>query len=496
MIKNIEFINFRNLHGKKYDFSQSFNLILGKNGSGKTNLLEGIKLAFSSFDNSYVKVDTSDFTNSDDSKAIEINVLLEDNAIPSFNLHQSETGDICGFKVVITKTRRGQYRKRIYNYDGSTINSDIVFEDSSIPTTFLLPMRRIEDVYSDYASIGLDRFIESEEQYMDLKEDFSNSVKTRLEREINAFKRLCEKYGQDFDVEISGAKISGESVYVVNGTSPHNRSIGSGYRSIANIILNTIGGGYSIVLIDEIENHLHPSLLRTLIEELKSNDKIFIVATTHSPVAINQIKIEELIEIEKGSVSELVKKEIDNNEQSKDIIDKLNIFLHPGRNELMLADNVVVVEGFSEELILRHYVAKENINLTVVNAEGVMFTPYLTLAKVLSKRVVAISDDDRGQSADGNTPTSRFTNLAEFCIDKGITILKTDNTFETDIYNAGLCEDDTELTDMLKPHPTHTDILIARSNMKTKFAMRLVEKNIDLSEWHIVKGITDEFASD
>lgn len=52
MIKSIEFNNFRNLK-EKYEFNKKLNIIMGKNNSGKTNLLDGIKLAFSTITNDY-----------------------------------------------------------------------------------------------------------------------------------------------------------------------------------------------------------------------------------------------------------------------------------------------------------------------------------------------------------------------------------------------------------------------------------------------------------
>lgn len=45
MIKSVTFKNFRNLDGK-YEFNNTLNVIIGKNNSGKTNLLDGIKLLF------------------------------------------------------------------------------------------------------------------------------------------------------------------------------------------------------------------------------------------------------------------------------------------------------------------------------------------------------------------------------------------------------------------------------------------------------------------
>lgn len=46
-IKNINFINFRNLVNSRLEFDSRFNLFVGKNGQGKTSLLEAIYFAVS-----------------------------------------------------------------------------------------------------------------------------------------------------------------------------------------------------------------------------------------------------------------------------------------------------------------------------------------------------------------------------------------------------------------------------------------------------------------
>ncbi|MBP7859683.1 AAA family ATPase, partial [Patescibacteria group bacterium] len=41
-IKSVNLINFRNYKNKSFSFSPEVNIILGKNGAGKTNILEAI----------------------------------------------------------------------------------------------------------------------------------------------------------------------------------------------------------------------------------------------------------------------------------------------------------------------------------------------------------------------------------------------------------------------------------------------------------------------
>ena len=58
-----------------------------------------------------------------------------------------------------------------------------------------------------------------------------------------------------------------------------------------------------------------------------------------------------------------VQNKINGNCSAVDCIKKLNTFLHPGRNELMLADNIILVEGYTEEVLLKYYLSYNNYYL-------------------------------------------------------------------------------------------------------------------------------------
>ena len=302
---------------------------------------------------------------------------------------------------------------------------------------------------------------------------------------MDKFKDLAKKFNFDLDIDSTVPEISNEQLYVVDGEdTAYKHKVGSGYRAIANILLNTLSGKNTVILLDEIENHLHPALLRNLISEMKSEAfrNVFILATTHSPVAVNEFKVERIIDSIKGSISDLIINE--------DILNKLNVFLCPSRGEMLVADNIVLVEGYSEEILLRKYVSDKKLNWTIVNVAGIMFEPYVRLAHTLGKKCVVVSDNDRSQSSDGNKPTSRFKNLQTICDESGIALVVVDNTLETDLYNNGKLS---EYTNYLKPHANHADIMVMKDN-KSKASLALeVIGNIDLSDWHVIKEITDAF---
>lgn len=172
MIKSIEFINFRNLKGK-YEFDHILNVVVGKNNSGKTNLLDGIRFAFSVITNDYFKINQSDFYNSDDSSNITIKVELVGESIPSLDFfdfdQKGETIKRCGFIVNVKKTQSGKYVKDITMLNGSNIDFDLLREDPNIPNVFYVPLLRIDEIYTNGLVTGISKFIESEEKYHKLK---------------------------------------------------------------------------------------------------------------------------------------------------------------------------------------------------------------------------------------------------------------------------------------------------------------------------------------
>lgn len=479
MIKSVEFKNFRNLDGKYY-LNNSLNIIVGKNNSGKTNLLEGIKLAFSCITNEYFKISISDFYNSDDRNAIEINVELDVDAIASLNYINGNGEKKCGFKVIIRKTQSGRYVKELYYLSGSNIDMDILRDDENIPNLYFIPLVRIEDIYTAGLTAGISKFISSEEKYKSLIDESKGKIKEELKDKSEKFQELCKKFNENnMDIRLTDPKFTNERVYIVDGDKEHNFNIGSGYKSIANIMLNTLDEKFSIILIDEIENHLHPALIRTLIKELRNIKNTTIIATTHSSVVINEFKVQEIIDIDTKNI-----------QVSDEIQKKLNMFLHPGRNELILADNVILVEGYTEEFLLKMYLNKNNYNWTVVNVDGVMFEPYIRLSVFLKKKTIVISDTDIALS-DNKEMSSRFNNLKEICNENNVKIIEMDNTLETDLYNNGYL---INCTDLLRTSEKHKDIFVAKEKMKTKIVERLLINNVDLDEWHVIKEIKDEFS--
>lgn len=247
-------------------------------------------------------------------------------------------------------------------------------------------------------------------------------------------------------------------------------------------MLNTLDEKFNIILIDEIENHLHPALIRTLIREIRGVNNTIIISTTHSPVVINELKMEEIIDISGKSINLI---------EDKNCIRKLNTFLHPGRNELILADNIVLVEGYTEEVLLKYYLSKNNYNWTIINVAGVMFEPYIQLACLLNKKIIVVSDNDKLLS-EKQEKSTRFSNLKAICDEKKIKLIEVENTLETDLYINGFLKNCNEL---LRKHKMHSEYYVAKEKKKVEIAEKLIDEDVDLSNWHVIKEINNEFKS-
>ena len=479
MIKSVEFKNFRNL-SEKYNFENILNVIIGKNNSGKTNVLDGIRLAFSAITNDYCKITKSDFKDSIDSKVIEVHIELQYNAIPTLNFCDENNEKKCGFTVRIRKTQSGRYVKEISLLNGSPVEIEILRDDLNLPNLYMIPLIRMEDIYTVGLTTGISTFIDSEEKYKELKKESKEKIKNELKTKTDKFKELCSKFNQNLDIELTDPKISNEKVYIVDGELEHNFNIGAGYKSIANILLNTLDENFNIILIDEIENHLHPALIRNLIRELRNVKNTIVISTTHSPVVINELKMEEILDISGKNINLM---------EDKNCIKKLNTFLHPGRNELMLADNIILVEGYTEELLLKYYLNENNHNWTIINVAGVMFEPYIKLAVLLNKKIIVVSDNDKLLS-DNQEKSDRFKNLESICNENHIKLIEVENTLETDLHINNFLENCDEL---LKKHKDYPEYYVAKSKKKVEIAEKLIEENKDLSKWHVIEEISNEF---
>ena len=71
-------------------------------------------------------------------------------------------------------------------------------------------------------------------------------------------------------------------------------------------------------------------------------------------------------------------------------------------------------------------------------------------------------------------------------------MIEIENTLETDLYINNFLEN---CMDLLKQHEKYPEYYVAKPKKKVEIVEKMIDENIDLSDWHVIREIKDEFKS-
>ncbi|HUH43039.1 MAG TPA: AAA family ATPase [Sulfurimonas sp.] len=358
-IHKIEIDNFKLFTKAEFEFDEEFNLLIGINGSGKTSLLRAISVALGGWANAYIKSDNNLRPIKDEEiREIQINGRFDKSKESSIKVNGTakiidryhNNRDV---KAKWTRKRDeahpitstfgdikyGSYEKW-YNLNFDRLGSDILnyIEKGN---TFDLPLiafyecdrlwlakneLNIEasakaqysrfDPYVDCFHTGADHkaiaewILKHELASLQLGEDTPvlQSIKNAA---INALEN-CTDISFDFEegrvIVDFGDDVSTPFEHLSDG----QRTILGLFCDIARraAILNPHHGGEAsekvegIVLIDELDLHLHPKWQMQIVGDLrKVFPKIQFICTTHSPILLRSVEKEKIIILENGEQS-------------------------------------------------------------------------------------------------------------------------------------------------------------------------------------------------
>ncbi len=142
-LNNIEFKNFRNFSHFNLDFSNNCNIFYGINGSGKTNILEGISL----------------FTKGTGIRNEKINNLIKSNKL-NFSIFGNLESNSNNYELKTTlKNNNGKYKK-ILSVNGDSSLHSIKNINSILSFLYFLPeMERLFLLTPSYRRNFIDKFI-------------------------------------------------------------------------------------------------------------------------------------------------------------------------------------------------------------------------------------------------------------------------------------------------------------------------------------------------
>ena len=311
-IEKLVFSNFRCFEDYRLDFKKGINLLFGANGSGKTTILRGMKIAMSSFFSGFSDANTrfigiadSDFMSevADDTESLERPVVIEYEFTDFSRLALSRSGkknrtSIAGIKQLRDATKE-LYQQLAAEDDGSiTLPLFAAFSTEDIHSTRKLD----KSVFSKYfqpRSFGYYECLQGDgffDYWMYRLLVLAEGQKSLMEIDT-VQKAIAKALGPDGCNIISG---------MVDGREVEASNLSDGYKRLVNIVTDLSirccllnGKKYGTdccnqtsgtVLIDEIDQHLHPELQSVVLKSLHATfPELQFVVSSHAPMVMSSV---------------------------------------------------------------------------------------------------------------------------------------------------------------------------------------------------------------
>ncbi len=290
------------------DQPRMFSMLVGRNGAGKTSFLRALALGLCQQKETSGLIGklAGEFIRQDKAgeKGLEASIELDlmDPADPDavYRTKTKVTRDKSGQEIVTSETEPADFPWSDLFVCGYGVNRG-AGSGSPPPAEY----RRLDAVASLFDDdVGL---VDPESVLRSLKMgDYEAKAEPGEERFSHVERHLLAVLGLEpaDRIEVTSKQVMLSGPW---GTMPFH-ALGDGYRGTLGWLLDLIGRAYlagrlandgapaGIVLIDEIDEHLHPSWQRKLITTLKKSfPKVQFVGTTHSPMAIVNCTHSELL---------------------------------------------------------------------------------------------------------------------------------------------------------------------------------------------------------
>lgn len=391
ILKTVKIWNFRqfssngDLPGLKVNFHSGVNVLIGENDSGKSTIIDAIKIVLLTQSNEYIRVVEDDFysdTSGITTDKIKIECTLSDlsdeeakNFIEWLQFQKSSDGKIT-YNLRLTFKAWKEKNRIFTDFRAGMIGDGTKMDGKArelLKCIYLKPLRDAEREMASRKGSRLSQILYSHNSFQDHDNHKLVDVIKKANQEIDKYfteedgvilKTLKENVTSFLDnhsnieplFETSDLQLKSilESLSLnLSETKP-----GLGIQNLLFIAAELLlmgqneDGGIKLALIEEIEAHLHPQAQLRLIEYIQNeyNDSgVQFILSTHSNILSSEINIKNALICKNSQVYSLAP------EYTK--LDKgdylfLQRFLETTKANMFFAQGIIMVEGDAENLLL------------------------------------------------------------------------------------------------------------------------------------------------
>ena len=421
IISELKVYNFRRFQsvdgapGLQITFHKGLNALIGENDSGKTAVIDALKLVLLTQSNEYIKPVDEDFYRSADGNVcseFKIDCTLSEftqNEAKNFieYLNFKKDGDKVEYTLQL-HYRAWKDGHRIYQElrvgdieDGISIDGKA---RELLKAVYLKPLRDAEREMSSGRGSRISQILLNHPVFKDKKEhavlDIFQDANKKIEEYftddadgkhiLQAIRDNLASFndqGQASNAELKTSDIQLKAILESLSLNAPEINPGLGELNLlfiaAELLLlkDDTDGGLKLALIEELEAHLHPQaqlrLINYLQNEYNEND-VQIIISTHSPILASKINLKNLILMKSGCGYDLA--EGKTGLQKGDYL-FLQRFLDSTKANLFLAKGIIMVEGDAENIlvpVLADIIGYplEKYGISIVNVGSTAFLRY------------------------------------------------------------------------------------------------------------------------
>lgn len=405
--------------------NKGLNVLIGENDSGKSTILDAIKLVLKTHAYEWIKVEDSDFYTGTDKLKIEIHFsgisndegrhFIEWSGWAEENIYQGDKlvkelrpkliliyqAEIRDNRIIPSDIKAGM------DGVGHLLNAEA---REYLKCTYLKALRDADSELTAKKNSRLSEILQKHKLFFKQKgveHEFEIDFKKINNKIENHFKgsKNDKRYNEEIKARIDEYLekfIDSKTISLFSLGEPEIRNIleklSLGIVGKNNLGLGTMNrlfmaaellhlkrewDGLKLCMIEELEAHLHPQAQMKIIGALSEEAKngIQFILTTHSPNIASKVHLESLIICKDNNVFPLAK---NCTKLEEDNYKYLERFLDVTKSNLFFAKGIIIVEGWSEEILIPELAKKLGYDLTAkeVSIVNVASTAYLHFGKI------------------------------------------------------------------------------------------------------------------